>query len=397
MEKTFDVVIVGAGLVGAALALALREARVDVALVDPALDGTEPAVPAADDDWDSRIYAISPSSVRLLAAIGAWPLATPERARACERMVVYGDAADSTLAFDAWQSGEPALAWMVESRALGAALAAARMRGDMRADHVTPFRARPVGFERNAARVRITLDDGRVIGAALAVGADGARSWLRDAAVMDHQHLPYGEQGVVANFAIERPHDGTAFQWFRGDGVLAWLPLPGRRMSMVWSCTDAEAEGLLALPPRDLCDRVAAAGRDGLGRLDLLTPARAFPLARVVVPRLVSDRVALVGDAAHVVHPLAGQGVNLGFGDVRALADILGGREVFRDCGDGRLLRRYERSRREDILAMRSVTHGLDRLFAAPGAAPRWLRNTGLDLVGRLPGLKGLLARHALG
>jgi ubiquinone biosynthesis UbiH/UbiF/VisC/COQ6 family hydroxylase len=393
MDKAFDVVIVGAGLVGAALALALREARVSVALVDPALDASDASAPAVADDWDSRIYAISPSSVRLLAAIGAWPLPTPERAQACERMVVYGDAAGSALEFDAWQSGETALAWMVESRSLAASLAAARGH----ASHVTAIRARPVGFERNAARVRIVLDDGSAIDAALAVGADGARSWLRDAAVMDHRHLPYGEQGVVANFAIERSHDGTAFQWFRGDGVLAWLPLPGRRMSMVWSCKDDEAEALLALPPRDLCDRVAAAGRDGLGRLDLLTPARAFPLARVVVPRLVSERVALVGDAAHVVHPLAGQGVNLGFGDVAALAEVLARREVFRECGDGRLLRRYERSRREDILAMRSVTHGLDRLFAAPGAAPRWLRNTGLDLVGRLPGLKGLLARHALG
>ncbi|MEO7402782.1 MAG: FAD-dependent monooxygenase, partial [Burkholderiales bacterium] len=199
----------------------------------------------------------------------------------------------------------------------------------------------------------------------------------------------------------ERAHHGTAYQWFKptsvGPSVLAYLPLPGNRMSIVWSAPSAYAAHLLALSARELADCVADAGLQSLGRLEALGPARGFPLERVTVPVIGQDRVAIIGDAAHVVHPLAGQGVNLGFADAQSLANILGGREGLRDPGDPRLLRRYGRSRREAILAMQTMTHGLERLFAAPGAAPAWLRNSGLALTNRLSVVKGLLARHALG
>jgi ubiquinone biosynthesis UbiH/UbiF/VisC/COQ6 family hydroxylase len=206
----------------------------------------------------------------------------------------------------------------------------------------------------------------------------------------------YGQLGVVANFATCRPHRGVAYQWFRDDGVLAYLPLAGNRMSMVWSTPEAHGRELAVAPAAELCRRVAAAGQGVLGDLELVTPARAFPLQVLTAESMIASRVALVGDAAHVVHPLAGQGVNLGFGDARALAQALRGRGAA-DPGDRIVLRRYERSRAEAILAMRTVTHGLVDLFGLPGAIPSRLRNLGLNLTDRLPVIKNLLVRQAVG
>jgi ubiquinone biosynthesis UbiH/UbiF/VisC/COQ6 family hydroxylase len=206
----------------------------------------------------------------------------------------------------------------------------------------------------------------------------------------------YGQLGVVANFAIARPHQGTAFQWFRRDGVLAYLPLAGDRMSMVWSTPEGHGRELAALEPAELCRRVAAAGSGALGDLDLVTPPKAFPLQRLTAESMIAPRLALVGDAAHVVHPLAGQGVNLGFGDARVLAEVLRNRGAA-DPGDRVLLRRYERARAEAILAMRTVTHGLVGLFGLPGEIPSRFRNLGLNLTDRLPVIKNLLVRNAVG
>jgi ubiquinone biosynthesis UbiH/UbiF/VisC/COQ6 family hydroxylase len=211
----------------------------------------------------------------------------------------------------------------------------------------------------------------------------------------------YGQTAVVANFACTRAHRNVAFQWFQGaehDGaVLALLPLPGDHVSMVWSASDARAQRLLALEGRALCKEVEVASHGMLGELALVTAARGFPLQRLAAGRLVAPRVVLAGDSAHVIHPLAGQGANLGLQDARALAEVLGAREPGRDPGDERLLRRYERSRAEVILAMRATVHGLYRLFGAPGAGIARLRNTGLNLADRLPVLKNALMRHAMG
>jgi 2-octaprenylphenol hydroxylase len=202
---------------------------------------------------------------------------------------------------------------------------------------------------------------------------------------------------VVANFSIERPHRDTAFQWFHTDGVLALLPLPGNRASMVWSAQQDLADRLLSLDAAELAAEVSAASRDALGRLTVISPASAFPLRLIRVSRLVAPRLALVGDAAHNFHPLAGQGVNLGFQDARELAAVLCARGQQQDVGSYPLLRRYERARREDILAMIAATHGLQRLFNNSVAPLAWLRNLGLDLTDRLAPIKALLVKHALG
>jgi ubiquinone biosynthesis UbiH/UbiF/VisC/COQ6 family hydroxylase len=233
--------------------------------------------------------------------------------------------------------------------------------------------------------------------AGLIVGADGADSWVRSQAGIRVETRPYAQTAVVANFAVALPHRGVATQWFLRNGVLALLPLPGERVSMVWSTATAHAEELLALGADELAAQVMAASQARLGELRVITPAAAFPLRMQRVSRLVTARVALVGDAAHNVHPLAGQGVNLGFRDARELARVLTARGAQNDCGDLALLRRYERARKEDIAAMQLTTDALQRLFNYDNAPMASLRNLGLRFVNRQSALKNLLIRRAVG
>jgi 2-octaprenylphenol hydroxylase len=383
-----NVAIVGAGLVGASLAVALGRAGLEVALVEPA----PPAPPGAE--WDSRIYAISPASHAFLGDLGIWGALDANRVQPVARMAIFGDAPDSRLEFSAYEAGVASLAYIVESGRLTHALweALGRVAGVRR---IAPARCADLAVDAHA--VTLALEGGESIRAELVVGADGAQSWVRRAAALTVQAASYGQLGVVANFATGKPHDSTAFQWFRPDGVLAWLPLPGNRMSMVWSTSEDHGRQLAGLSAGELGRRVGEAGRAVLGPLDLVTPAQAFPLQRMTAESLIANRVALVGDAAHVVHPLAGQGVNLGFGDAQALARALAAREPFRDCGDRAVLRRYERSRAEAILAMHSVTDGLARLFALPGTTAARVRNLGLSLTGRSALIKNLLIARATG
>ncbi|MFH1044163.1 MAG: UbiH/UbiF family hydroxylase [Pseudomonadota bacterium] len=384
----FDLVIVGAGLVGASFALALRGAELKLALVE----AQTPV--AAGDTWDSRVYAISPGSAAFLDGLGAWKRLDRERICPVHEMQVHGDCANALLQFSAYESGVSELAWIVENRRLQSVLWQA-LEHQQNLELLCPARCEALQLREDAAE--LTLAGGGTLRARLVVAADGMHSWVRQAAGIAVRQKSYGQMGVVANFACAGAHHNTAYQWFRDDGVLAYLPLPGERMSIVWSTPDAHAAELLALPADALCARVAAAGEDALGDLDLLSPALQFPLARLHASRLAAPRIALIGDAGHVLHPLAGQGVNLGFGDAAVLARALLQREGFRDLGEIRLLRRYERARAEDILALAFVTDGLQRLFAAPGATAAKLRNAGLNLTNALPVVKNLLVRRALG
>jgi ubiquinone biosynthesis UbiH/UbiF/VisC/COQ6 family hydroxylase len=377
---------VGAGLVGASLAAALCDGGLEVAVVEPA----PPPAPAAE--WDSRIYAISPASAEFLGAVGAWQRLDPARVQPVAAMEIFGDAPDARLAFSAYESGVAALANIVESARLQHALWQALETRGVRL--LAP--AHCAGLEIGERAATLSLADGTQLAARLVVGADGAQSWVRRSVRLAARAQGYGQLGVVANFATARPHRGVAYQWFRDDGVLAYLPLAGNRISIVWSTPEARGRELLALETAELCRRVAAAGQGVLGELAPLTAPRAFPLQRLTAESTIASRVALVGDAAHVVHPLAGQGVNLGFGDAQALTEALRDRGAA-DPGDRMVLRRYERSRAEAVLAMRTVTHGLADLFGLPGAIPSRLRNLGLNLTHRLPVIKNLLVRQAVG
>lgn len=384
-----DVVVVGGGLVGTSLAAALRGSGLAVVLVDAG-----PKDAPAQGEWDSRIYAISPGSRRFMQECGAWDRIPADRIARVEAMEVHGDAADAEIRFSAYQAGLRELCFIVESREMQRALATAVEAQD---EVNALYSTRPAGLAIGEDSVVLELDDGRNVEARLVVGADGAQSWVREMAGIEARIRPYDQQGVVANFETERHHGGIARQWFRTDGVLALLPLPGNRVSMVWSTWNAAAESLACLEAAALAHEVEDASKHELGAMRLLAPARAFPLRWMRAAENVRPRLALVGDAAHNVHPLAGQGVNLGFQDAQELATVLRGRGAQDDCGDFRLLRRYARARSEPIAVMQTATDGLQRLFNNELHGLKWLRNTGLQLTNGVVPLKSLFVAHALG
>lgn len=385
---TYDVAIIGSGLVGSGFALAIRDLGLKIALVEP-----HPPEPSAHAGWDSRIYAVSPGSMEFLRACGAWEQLDESRTCPVEEMRVSGDADRVCLEFSAYQAGVLELARIIENRGLQQVLwAALNQHPD-----IEVFSGAACGsLEVDEESARVLLDDGRTLDARLVVAADGADSRVRAMREMRVSVRPYHHKAVVANFESTLAHHNIAHQWFRSDGVLALLPLPGRRVSMVWSTPDDHAAELMQLSHQALSERVSAASHGAVGGLEVITPPAAFILRLQRVDALVQPRIALIGDAAHNVHPLAGQGVNLGFRDARELARVLKQRGPQADCGDYFLLRRYERARKEDISSMSLVTDGLQRLFSGQGPWLAGLRNLGMRATQAQPWLKNLLVRHAV-
>jgi ubiquinone biosynthesis UbiH/UbiF/VisC/COQ6 family hydroxylase len=350
------------------------------------LIGAAPKLPALKG-FDPRVYALSPGNVGFLRALGVWAALPAERLTPVHAMRIYGDDGRAQLAFDAYEAGAAELAWIVEDSALQRALWAGLASA--------PHRCERLHIDEHAAV--LSFGDAEPLAAKLVVGADGANSFVRNAAGIAAAERDYGQAALVANFKCARAHRNSAVQWFQGGGaVLALLPLPGEQASMVWSLPAAEAERRAALPAEALAAEVEQASHALLGALRLASPVRSFPLRRLAARRLVAPRVALVGDAGHVIHPLAGQGLNLGLQDARVLAQVLNEREPGRDVGDYRLLRRYERRRAEPIAAMDAVVSGLFALYGAKSGLVGRLRNGGLNLTDRLPVLKNILIRQAM-
>ena len=384
--QQFDLIIVGGGLAGASLAVALRDTPLRIALV-------EHQAPTRAEGWDARVYAISPANAAFLERIGAWKHLDAERISPIHGMDVRGDSG-GRLAFSAYEAGVPELGWMLES----SLMACEFWESAKRQSNLTllcPSRPKSLDFAADGARLELV--DGSILAARLVVGADGRDSWVRRTAGLATVNTSYGEKGVVANLETERPHRNIAHQWFRDDGVLAYLPLPGNRISIVWSTPDENADQLCALPPESLCQHVAAAGCDCLGRLQVVTAPVAFPLRLMRIPQTVAPRLALVGDAAHGIHPLSGHGINLGFQDASELATLLAGAQPWQDIGDERFLQRYQRARREETALMQTTTDSLRRLFRDAPPGLRGLRNLGLNLTNGLPFVKNALVRYALG
>ena len=358
-DGAFDALVIGRGAIGASAALGLARAGLRVGLVGPAQSPAR--TPPSPDRWDPRVFAISPASRAMLERLRVWDALDAARVAPVYDMRIYPSARPGApeLHFGAYEACVDALAWIVEGENLSGALERALSFAG-----VVPVDGEVEAVDVSApADAAVTLAGGRTLRAKLLVGADGARSPLRSMLGIAASERAYPQRAVVANFETGLPHRDCAWQWFGDHGILALLPLPGQRCSIVWSAPEALADELLALDEKAFAERVGQASWNVLGGMRTITPPQAFPLRLIEVDRTIGPRAVLVGDAAHVVHPLSGQGMNLGFGDVQALIDAVGAREPFRDPGDRLLLRRYERARREAVATMRLTTDSLQRLF----------------------------------
>ncbi|PIT00081.1 2-octaprenyl-6-methoxyphenyl hydroxylase [Bradyrhizobium nitroreducens] len=392
MSVQGSIVIGGGAFAGLALALALRQGlgpEIPVIVADPAL-GTRPS-------RDPRATAIVAACRRLFEAIGAWDDVRAEAQPILDMIVTDSKLEDATrpvflnFAGDV-APGEP-FAHMVENRRLIDALTArAEAEGiDLRATTVASYDARPEGID-------VTLGDGSVIAASLLVAADGARSKLRERAGIATHGWEYDQSGIVVTVGHERDHEGRAEEHFLPAGPFAILPLSGRRSSLVWTERRAEAARIIALPDEEFHAELEQRFGLHLGEVKALDKPRAFPLSYFVARSFIAERLALVGDSAHVIHPIAGQGLNMGLKDVAALAEVVvDAARLGMDLGGADVLERYQRWRRFDTMAMGVATNSLNFLFSNQSTLLRTVRDIGLGLVDRAPPLKNLFIRQAAG
>lgn len=390
-----DVIVVGAGVAGSAIALALVRAGYGVALIE----SQPPASWNPDAEVDARVVALAPDAVELLESLGVWANVVSARASAYRRMRVWDALAPGELDFDAADRGEAALGWIVENRLLQHVLWHAL---NAPADAAKPARllcpAEVVGVDNEGDGVAVELADGARLRARLLIAADGAASPMRQRLGIGTRDRDYGQRAIVAHVGTERAHETTAWQRFQPGGPLAFLPLADGRCSIVWSLPDAEAARLLALDEPAFCAELGCAFDFRLGAITSTTRRHAFPLRLRLAERYVAGRCVLIGDAAHAVHPLAGQGLNLGLRDVRCLRDQLvrimprGG-----DPGAATVMRRYERERRsENTLAARGLDL-IERSFNAQAMPIVAARGIALSLANRMEPLKRLLGDAAAG
>ncbi len=385
-----DVIVVGAGVVGAAAALGLARAGLRVAVVE----ARAPQPWRCDGARDLRVFAFSPSSSAFLAGLGAWDVSAL-RAQPYREMRVWDGGAPDELHFTAHHAGSAALGHIVEQGALQHGLWQALQREPGIEWHCP---ARAVALQQDAGMVSLELDQGTRLSARLALAADGADSPLRELAGLQTQRHDYAQRGLVAYVRCERSHQDTAWQRFLTTGPLAVLPCSEGLASIVWTLPNAEAERLLALDEASFNAALTRAFDARLGAMTLASARAAFPLRKQLASRYVAGRVLLAGDAAHVVHPLAGQGVNLGLQDAIELVAVLGAaHEAGGDLADPVLLRRYERRRKSDNALAAMAFDGINRAFSNDAVLPTVLRGPALGLVNRIAPLKRVLARHAMG
>lgn len=384
-----DAVIVGGGVVGAACALALAKAGLDVVLVE----GRTPS-PWSAERPDLRVYAFAPDNAALLQSLGVWDSIVSTRAQPYRRMRVWDAAGGGELAFDADALGRAQLGWIVENALLVDRLWAALPQAGVRVH--SPATVDEI--EQDEDSVRLRLDDGTRLEARVAIAADGADSRLRRAAGLGLSSHDYVQRGVVAYIETERPHEATAWQRFLPTGPLALLPFTQGRSSIVWTLPDREAERVLALDDEVFSRELTQASAARLGAACVVSPRAAFPLRRQIAASFVAGRILLAGDAAHVVHPLAGQGVNLGLRDVSALRDLIveaTGRRT--DWSSAHRLARWSRLRRSESIAAAYTFEGINQLFSNDEMHLTLLRGPALGLAGRFRPLANLLWRRASG
>jgi ubiquinone biosynthesis UbiH/UbiF/VisC/COQ6 family hydroxylase len=401
-NRTVDVVVVGGGIVGKACALGLAQLGLNTIEIAPDLGQNVPNPQGTQ--WGQRIYAFSPSTQKLLAHLQIWDALDHHRLQPVRDMRIYGDRGEKndTLHLSAFEAGTPQLAWIGEANLIEHTIDQAS-RFQNKLERVIGV-VEKIHVDANGST--LNLKNGGSIRAQLVIAADGANSPIRNELGMSASEESYSQSAVVVNWLCTYPHLETAFQWFLpGGDIVAMLPLPGKQVSMVWSTSPENASDLLKLDQAQWLDQFASIANGAiikqLGELTLNSIPAAYPLRKIRAKRFIgpeaSPKVVLIGDAAHVMHPLAGQGLNLGLRDVAVLLNILGKRESFRSPSDIVLLRRYERQRQGDTSALLWVTDKLKKLFSASSSTERQLRNWGLGLVNKSHFIKQRLIERALG
>jgi ubiquinone biosynthesis UbiH/UbiF/VisC/COQ6 family hydroxylase len=400
--RPFDVVVVGGGITGKACALGMAQLGLQTLEIAPDL-GQIVSNPQGNQ-WGQRIYAFSPSTQKLLSHLQIWDALDHNRIQTVRDMRIYGDRGEKNdhLHLSAFEAGIPQLAWIGESDLIEHTLdQAARFQNKLeRIDDVVKR------IEVDTDGALLHLKKGGIIRAQLVIAADGASSPIRSEIGITASEESYSQSAVVANWSCTYPHLETAFQWFLpGGDIVAMLPLPYKQVSMVWSTSPEHGQELLQLNSSEWLERFSSIANGAitkqLGELTLKSTPAAFPLRKIRAARFigptVNPKVILIGDAAHVMHPLAGQGLNLGLRDVAVLLNIFGKRESFRSLSDLTLLRRYERQRQGDTSALLWVTDKLKKLFAGGSSTEKQLRNWGLGLVNKSHFIKQRLIERALG
>ncbi len=397
----YDVAVIGAGIAGSALAISLARGGLQVALVE-ARPLQRPGLPAARDinSFDLRVSALTPASLRLLDALGAWKVIADYRACSYRHMAVWDAEGTGRIDFDAADLQVPALGCIVENRVIVDALLAV-LEATPGVRQIAPDKLE--GCEHHPdGKVAVSLESGTRFTTSLLVGADGALSKVRDICGFDTREWDYGHGAIVATIQTEHSHADTAWQRFLPSGPLAFLPLPGEESahfcSIVWSLETPLVAPLLELDEEAFCAELTRASEACLGEVLGVGPRASFPLRQRHAREYVQPGVALVGDAAHTIHPLAGQGINLGLSDVAALAEEISW-AVERRLSPGRIevLNRYQRRRKGENLLMMGAMEGFKRLFEQQALPVRWLRNTGMRGVAGIAPLKRRLMRHAMG
>lgn len=387
-----DVIILGGGLIGLTLASALDSSGLSAIVVDPA-DPDERTKAA----FDGRTSAVSSSSMRMLRTIGVADH-FPEPGCPILTIQVADGLGSGGLAFDPGEDGEP-LGWMYENRNLRAAL---RARAEAGTNIWLAWKSSAASVERGAAGVVVSLKDGRKFSAPLVAGCEGRNSPIRESAGLRMAHWRYDHKAIVSVLRHERGHDNIAYEIFYPAGPFALLPMTdderGHRSAIVWSIRNDDADGLMALSDSDFAEEAEAAMGGFLGAVELAAPRSTYPLGFHHAARIIAPRLALVGDSAHAMHPIAGQGLNVGFRDAAALTQVLvEGARLGLDLGDAQLLERYQRWRSLDTLMVGIATDGLTRLYGIPGRAASAVRRLGMSVIDRVAPIKDRLMAEARG
>jgi 2-polyprenylphenol 6-hydroxylase len=387
-----DVLVVGAGLVGLAAVIALAEQGKRVVLIDTQNSEVVQKMAFPQQDWDARIYALTPATEAFLIRLGVWSFVDLLRINAVEAMALWHTESDRPLNLFAEDARLSKLASIAESRHLMQALW--KKLQALEVTVMSGIACRSLDYDQNS--VIINLDNDIQVRASLLVAADGAQSFIRQTLAIATKTKAFNQTALVANYQVEKKHDNVARQWFASHETLALLPLPQQHVSMVWALQTPLAQTLLAMDDACLAEHVQTRTSGLLGELKPIGQTFSYELKQVTAERLIAQRVVLIGDAAHQVHPMAGQGANLGFRDVMCLENLIATSHAMQDIGDLTFLRQYERTRKADILNMNILTSGLDTLFSIESSVVKKITSFSMRQLDQHRSMKNILIQQAI-